>query len=222
MGTMLRALMVMGLVAVPALAETPPLRCDETGCVSLPYAPSPVPVEVEWRTGVGSGSYATRVDRPNQSAGIVTFDAALDIAARWRWLRAGALVDLAAATFQSDHVYLGAFAGPRWRIGWLEVALAVEAGAHWVSNVNDDIFGRVVSGESAWLPYAGGSVRAAWRFGRHDRGLLGLWVGARDDLAAATVHSTVTSCFLGCNTEVQTWAVGGWSASVAIVAGSEF
>lgn len=207
-------LWICAAAPVASAVEAPPLP---------PQSPAPLrwPItfgfELTLGTGIADGSH---------EASHAGWTAAGSIGAitslRWRHLRAGVVVDLTGVVFQANELHLGAIAGGTWDVGRsLRLEVLGELGADYVYNIGgQDLFTTGSTGDTtAWLPFAGLRLSAAWHVGSNE--LIGLWLGVREDLSRATVLPDVTSCLFGCSTSHEEWHAGGTTVTLGFRIGFE-
>lgn len=132
---------------------------------------------------------------------------------RWKLLRAGVDGDFAMHVFAPGAAHAGLVAGLTWQpVPAVRLDLLADGGLSTYFDLGTALFVTKVEGErTAFLPYAGARVGIGWRFGPRGQGVVGLYLGLREDLMRRTTHLTVTSCLLGCATTDETWRMGGES-----------
>lgn len=141
----------------------------------------------------------------------------------YRWLELGVGYRVEAAVFSYVSQVPGVLAGVKTDpYPWLRFELLAEGDAYIVSDVGDELFSTVVSGETgAVRPYLGGRWGMSLLLGDPHQFLLGWWVNAGEATGQVTMHPVVQSCFLGCSTETETFTLGGPSWSMGLRIGGE-
>ncbi len=194
----------LALMIMATANAAPPGQVSETALAKTSYN------EVRFSFGGGVTSAAKQVGEEDD--GVASLNVAFTNRDDSRVL--GANVSFQTTLFGPTHAYVGGLAG--FAIGGdnAHLELTGEGGLHMVSGMGNDLFDTPATSDSeAAIPYVGAQVRAVFDVGATNAWQLELTVQGRSDLTRERRTVAVSSCFLGCSTEMQEWQLGGVSTT---------
>ena len=204
------------LVAASAVAAASPAAASgaQESAAGAAGDPSGSSAEIGVTTGMGVNNASQRLDETDSSSGTTLSLGAYLLAHRGIWIY-GANADLSSGIFAANHEHVGGVVGlssPGQRV---RLELLGEGGVHFISDIGDELFTRSDATTVA-LPYVGGQVRLNMDPGAPGHVRVVLAVAGRTDLSRTQRDVMVTDCFFDCNTESQTWRLGGQSLDATL------
>jgi hypothetical protein len=167
------------------------------------------------------GGGATGVVREDSNTGFIAFG--FTGLYHTQWFELGMSFTIQDTVFAFDSAIFSALAGVKTEVmgGVVRYELLAEGGADFVGGVGGGLFANSVDHGSATLPYLGGRAAISYLLGNSHRFVLGAWVSAGDAIGTTVVHPVVSSCFLECSTNTETYTIGGPSWTIGLRIGGE-